>query len=66
MWFHKLWSDDALLLVCFVVYLCIQVACYDGGCGSGFACYVIVEVLPVCVFDVLFVFVVWGISCYDS
>ena len=46
--------------------LCIEVSCYYGGCGIGLSCDVVVQVLPVLVFDLLFMLVVWCIGANDA
>ena len=64
--FDKVWSDYSLVFVCVVVDLCVQISCYDGGGGSGLASDVLVQFLPVFVFDVLLVLVVRCICTYDA
>ena len=62
----EVWPDYSLVFVCVVVDLCIQVSCYDGGSGSGLACDVLVQFLPVFIFNLLLVFIVGCICAYDS
>ena len=41
-WFDELWSYYSLVFTCIVMYLRIEVSCYNGGCGSGLGCDVLV------------------------
>mgnify|MGYP000529912969 CR=1 FL=1 len=64
--FEEVWTYYALVFVGVVVDLCIEVSYYDCGSGSGLTCDVLVQFLPVLVFDLLLVFIVWCICAYDA
>ncbi len=64
--FDEVWTYYALMCACIVMDLCIEVSCYYGGCGSGFCCDVMVQVLPVLIFYLLLMLIVWCIGAYDA